>query len=84
MMSRSGVIRVRKGLVKLNKVSYLVIIVFLLSSFVYYSKMDPIPTGTIIFIKCITILFAVGGLKHMISIGGDSLSDGIDIPGVGS
>ena len=71
------------GFRRLNKLTYMSIILFLVMSMGWYMDLGYEEyEGTILTIQIFTMLFAIGGLKQMIGIGG-ALSDGIDIPGGG-
>ena len=76
----------KKGLRRLNKISYMSIILFLVISIGWYLDLGYEEyAGTILMIQIFTFLFSIGGLKQMIGIaGGSTLSDGIDIPGGGT
>jgi len=82
MMNRTDKIRFKRGLRRMHKISYFMILLFLIISLTHYMGIDPTPTGTIVLIKCLIIFTGIGGIKHSLSVGVDGMSDGVDLPGV--
>jgi len=74
-----------KGFRRLNKFSYLAIILFLVMSMQWYLDLGYEEyEGTILLIQIFVMIFAIGGLRQMIGMAGaDAISDGIDLPNFG-
>jgi len=70
---------------RLNKATYMAIILFLVMSLAWYLDLGYDEySGTILIIQIFTMIFAIGGLRQMIGIVGDAaISDGIDLPDFG-
>ena len=81
--------KAHKGFRRLNKISYMAIILFLIMSYGWYLDLCYEEYGgTILLIQITTILFMVGGLKQILGILGEggtagAMSDGIDLPDLG-
>lgn len=70
-----------KGLRKLNKVTYMAIILFLVYAMVWYQDLGYDEYGgTILIIQIFTMIFVIGGLRQMLEIRG---SGNFNIPGSG-
>lgn len=72
----------QKDIRRMNKVSYLFIILFLIMSMQWYMDLGVQENKNIIlFLQIFTLVFAIGGIRQLVGIGTDAaISDGIDLP----
>jgi len=82
MMNRSDKFKLKKGLVRMHRISWMAIVLFLVISLIHYLGIEPRPTGTILLIKCLVIFIGIGGMKNLLGVVVDGASDGVDLPGV--